>query len=64
MNSFSTDREPISVESQKRGWIKEELKKAKCIQCAAVGHLYCTNDHFNDTIADNIYNGEGFFGTM
>jgi hypothetical protein len=64
MNSWSVDREPISVESQKRGWMKEELKKAKCIQCGTVGHLYCTNDHLIQCKEDNIYKGEGFFGTM
>lgn len=58
MNSFTIDREPISVETQKRGWMKEELKKGKCVQCGAFGHLYCTNDHLSKCKADNIYKGE------
>lgn len=64
MNSFSVDREPISVESQKRGWMKEELKRAKCVQCGSNSHLYCTNDHFTKCKDDDIYKGEGFFGAQ
>lgn len=64
MNSFSVDKEPISVESQKRGWMKEELKKGKCVQCTTVGHLYCTSEHLMQSKADNIYKGENLFGAV
>lgn len=56
---YAVEREPQTVENQKRGWMKEELKRAKCVQCGSFGHLYCTNDHLLTCKLDEIYNSGG-----
>ena len=57
-NSFGSkngDREPVTVENQKREWIKDDIKRALCVQCGNLGHLYCTNDHHLECTGDQIY---------
>lgn len=56
---YSIEREPQTVENQKRGWMKEEIKRAKCVQCGSIGHLYCTNDHLLACKADGVYKSGG-----
>lgn len=56
---YSVEREPQTVENQKRGWMKEEIKRAKCVQCGSTGHLYCTNDHLLACKLDGVYKSEG-----
>lgn len=56
---YSVEREPQTVENQKRGWMKEEIKRAKCVQCGSIGHLYCTNDHLLTCKMDGVYKSGG-----
>jgi hypothetical protein len=35
--------------------MKEEIKRAKCVQCSSTGHLYCTNDHHISCKGDHVY---------
>ena len=53
--SYHVEREAASIENQRRGWMKEENQKAKCVQCGAIGHQYCTNDHHSMCANDQIY---------
>ena len=59
ISKYGMEREPPSIENQKRGWMKEEIKRAKCFQCGSVGHLYCTNDHHAMSIGDHVYKSSG-----
>jgi len=57
-STYTMEREVASLETQRRGWMKEEIKKARCVQCGTLDHQYCTNDHHLECQDDRIYDNK------
>lgn len=55
MSSYGIDREPLTVENQKRNWMREEIKRGNCVECSSIGHLYCSNEDHQLCRNDGIY---------